>query len=343
MTTSRSSEKRGEIPAWSYRDGDRELFERELETFIPSYVFDSHAHLYEKKHSTSDSNEWPAGGPDSVGWKEYQNWMRPVMPGRSLTGLFFGFPVSDLAFASANDFVSSQVELDSDARALMLVHPEMDPDCIREVARRKGFVGFKCYHVWSNERPTYESSIEGYLPEQHVRIAHEEGFAIVLHIVRARALADSGNQQAIRGYALKYPDAQFILAHAARGFNPYHTIEGIDSLRGLGNVWFDTSAVTESGALEAVIRTFGTARLLYGSDFPISHQRGRCVAFGDSFLWLSADNVDFPAVGRKVEPTLVAIEALRSLKLACFNMSVTDTQLEAIFYSNAAAVFKLAD
>jgi glutamate-1-semialdehyde 2,1-aminomutase len=110
----------------------------------------------------------------------------------------------------------------------------------------------------------------------------------------------------------------------------------------LGNFWLDTSAFTESGALEAVIRTFGTERLLYGSDFPISHQRGRCVAFGDSFLWLSADNVDFPATGRPVEPTLVAIEELRSLKLACFNMSVTDTQLEAIFHSNATAVFKLA-
>jgi len=51
---------------------------------------------------------------------------------------------------------------------------------------------------------------------------------------------------------------RLILAHAGRGFNPHHTILGIDSLRGLQNVWFDTSAVTDSGAVEAIINAFGT-------------------------------------------------------------------------------------
>jgi glutamate-1-semialdehyde 2,1-aminomutase len=212
---------------------------------------------------------------------------------------------------------------------------------IRETVRRDGFVGLKCYHVFSRESPTFSASIGSYLPESHVRVAHEQRLTITLHMVRPRAMADPANQQTIRSYAEKFPDARLILAHAARGFNPHHTIEGIESLRGLPNVWCDTSAVTDGGALEAIVRTLGVERLLYGSDFPVSHLRGRCVAMGDSFIWLTRDNVDFGQPIGAVVPTLVGLEALRTLKLACMNLGLSDSQVERIFYANAAELFGL--
>ena len=75
-------------------------------------------------------------------------------------------------------------------------------------------------------------------------------------MVSARAIADKNNQDVIRSWAAKYPNARFILAHAARGFNPHHTMEGIGALRGLPNIWCDTSAVTEAGAFEAIVRAW---------------------------------------------------------------------------------------
>ena len=138
----------------------------------------------------------------------------------------------------------------------------------------------------------------------------------------------------------KYPDVRLILAHAARGFNPHHTMQGIDALRGLSNVWFDTSAVTDSGAFESILRTFGPRRLLYGSDFPVSQIRGRCVAFGDSFLWLTAENTRFEAPYGMVEPALVGHESLRSLKIAAQSVGLTDTDVEAVFYGNAMELWE---
>jgi glutamate-1-semialdehyde 2,1-aminomutase len=176
-----------------------------------------------------------------------------------------------------------------------------------------------------------------------VRVAHEEGLSITLHMVRPRAMADPSNQEVIRRYAERYPKARFILAHAARGFNPHHTVMGIGALAGLKNVWCDTAVVTECGALEAIVQTLGVDRLLYGSDFPVSHMRGRCVALGDSFLWLTAENTDFRAGYGDVEPTLVGIESLRALKLACLNLGLSDSQVEAIFFGNAAELFALTD
>ena len=41
--------------------------------------------------------------------------------------------------------------------------------------------------------------------------------------------------------------------------------------------------VTDCGAIEAIINTLGHKRVLYGSDFSVSHLRSRCVALGGSF------------------------------------------------------------
>lgn len=139
----------------------------------------------------------------------------------------------------------------------------------------------------------------------------------------------------------RYREQRFILAHAARGFNPYHTIGGIGALRGLTNIWCYTSAVNEGGAFEAIVETLGVERLLYGSDFPISHLRGRCVAIGDSFLWLHPENVDFSAPHGAVKPTLIGLESLRVLKRACLHLRLKDREIERIFRGNAAEMYSL--
>lgn len=324
---------------WQLLDSDRELFDRELETFVSARVFDAHAHLYELSQFTGEPPQLCARGPVSVGWDTYQDCIAQIMPRRHVGGLLFGFPNPHVDPGVANDFVAREVRRAPASRAQMVIHPMMDPELIRETVRRERFVGLKCYHFYSAVEPTFNATLPSYLPEEQVRVAHEEGLTITVHLVRPRALADPANQETIRRYAEGYPNARFILAHAARGFNPHHTVQGIRALSGLGNVWCDTSAVTECGAFEAIVRTLGVDRLLYGSDFPVSHQRGRCVAIGDSFLWLSHENTNFSAPYAEVQPTLVGIESLRALKLACMNLNLSDAEVEAIFYGNAAKLF----
>ncbi|MCX6625339.1 MAG: amidohydrolase family protein [Acidobacteria bacterium] len=132
------------------------------------------------------------------------------------------------------------------------------------------------------------------------------------------------------------------MAHAARGFNPHHTIEGIGALRGIGNVWCDTSAVTEAGAIEAIARTLGVGRLLWGSDAPVCHLRGRCVAIGDSFVWLTEANTDFHVNYAPYPPVLVGLESLRALKTGCWNLGLKDSEVERIFFGNAAEMYGLS-
>ena len=156
------------------------------------------------------------------------------------------------------------------------------------------------------------------------------------------ALADPVNQTTIRRYCTDYPNMRLILAHAARGFNPWHTIEGIHSLEGLQNVWFDTSAVTEAGAFEVIVEQMGHGRLLYGTDFYVSHMRGRCIAIGDSFHWLYTEEMELDEKHTTLKPVLIGLESLRSVMLAIHRLKLSDTQIEDLFYGNAAKLFGFA-
>ena len=174
-----------------------------------------------------------------------------------------------------------------------------------------------------------------------MQVADELGLTITLHLVRDRALAIRSIKRTIRRYCQTYPKMRLILAHAARGFNPWHTIEGIQSLQGIDNVYFDSSAVTEAGAFEAIIQTMGHQKLLYGSDFPVSHIRGRWRRHCDSFHWFYADEMKLAEKHTELQPVLVGLESIRCLSLACRHLQLRDSQIEDIFCNNAFQLFAI--
>lgn len=323
---------------WQLLDRDRDIWDRELSSFVPPRVFDSHLHLYELCHFNGPAPGLCAKGPSRVGWAEFQKRIAEIMPDREVSGLAFGYPQTTVNFEAANAFLAREAKQPG-ALGQMLINPAMDADFICEIVRRDGFVGLKPYHLFATEKPTFDAHIPSFLTDEHMRVAHDLGLSITLHIVRSQALADPSNQEVLRRYATQYPNARLILAHAARGFNPHHTVLGIESLRGLRNIWFDTSAVTDGGAYEAIIKVMGHDRLMYGSDFPVSHIRGRCVGLGDNFLWLTPDNTKLDAAYANVQFTLVGIESLRTLKVAALACGLSDEQVEDVFFNNGAELF----
>lgn len=319
---------------WELRDYDQEFFFRELDSFIPSRVFDAHAHLYEIGH-------WGyphavSAGPASVTLAEFLRQIDWIMPGREVTGLFFGVGFH-AGYDESNAFVAREAHSRPGNFCEMVVPPDLDPEQMRDAVRRSGFSGIKVYHTFVPQKPTWNAEIPQYLSEEHIRIAHEENWTITLHMVKDRALSDPANLDCIIRYCRQYPGIKLILAHAARGFNAFHTVNAIERLKGLGNVWCDVSAVTESPAMEAILTTLGTERLLWGSDYPISHIRGRCIAMGDQFVWLYEDTIDWQAVSphAKILPYFVGHESLRSLKHAATTLRLKDSEIEGIFYTNA--------
>lgn len=314
---------------------DREFYERELAAFIPDKVFDAHCHVW-----LADEVSWSLPGfAGNVGFDEYRRAMEDLHPGRQLAALFIPYAVPDKPHGveRGNAWAAEQVARDpAHFRGEFFVRPSDDPEWVRDEVRRLRLRGLKCYHTFASVTPTFEARIPDFLPEPLVKVAHEERWVITLHMVRARACADPENIHWIRRYCETYPDMRLILAHSARGFQPAHNLEGLPQLKGLSNLYFDTSANCEPLAHQAVIRTFGHKRLMYGSDLPVSHHRGRSVAAADSFFFVDQTTPVWNAKQLSFEPVLLGLEHLRSLKWACWSERLSDEAAEDIFWNNAA-------
>ena len=313
----------------------REFFDAYLRSFVPPDSFDAHLHLFRKEDAPGDLPPQVFDDAGRAGWSAFcrasEHWMGDRRP---TAGLIFTFPQPQLDMSSANRFVADELRQRAGSRALMMIHPHDDPAQVEATLSADGFVGFKVYHCYSGQPDTLEAPTETFLPEWAWELAQRHGLAITLHMVLARALADPRNQSYIREHCLRYPAARLILAHAARGFCGGHTVEGIASLRGLDNVFFDTSAVCEAAPMEAILREFGTGRLLFGADFPVSEMLGRCVSIGDGFQWLYEDTLDWQS-SRFAKPLLIGLESLLAVQQACRTLRLRDDDVERIFCTNS--------
>lgn len=312
-------------------EDDRRFFARELDAFVPPRVFDAHAHL----SATAFSRDVPF----PTGLKEYEKLMECVLPDRRLAALFISFAARPEAVDEANAWTSLELARDPQCRGLFYVRPTDDPEWVRQEVRRLGLHGLKCYHLLAPVTPTWQADLPDYLPEPLVKVADEEGWVITLHMVKSRAVADPANIHWIRSYCERYPRMRLVLAHAARGFQPQHNFEGLPQLTGLDNLYFDCSANCEPMAHAAVLRLMGHRRVMFGTDFPVSHARGRSIGVGDSFIWVYHDTPVWGEKHQEVRPSLVGLEALRALKWACWSERLTDSQVEDLFWNNAAGLF----
>lgn len=126
---------------WIATVQDRELFDRELDSFIPPRIFDAHAHLYLANHFPP--GEVPglvSSGPAVVGFEEFDRRIAEITPGRSTEGLFFPFPQKNVNVAAENEFLFQKLTNRPYSRGQMLMTPTMAPDSIRETVKRCGHV-----------------------------------------------------------------------------------------------------------------------------------------------------------------------------------------------------------
>jgi predicted TIM-barrel fold metal-dependent hydrolase len=86
--------------------------------------------------------------------------------------------------------------------------------------------------------------------------------------------------------------------------------------------------------MAACIMATGGKRVLWGSDYPICMHRGRAVSWGLGQLWLVDDMVE------DNDGCLLAAENLLATRQACNLLDLDATQVQDLFYNNAARLFR---
>ncbi|MEF3310865.1 aminotransferase class III-fold pyridoxal phosphate-dependent enzyme [Paenibacillus sp. GYB004] len=326
---------------WTFNEFDQQAA-NELLTWLPGKILDIHAHIYRLAdlHATGQSL-WTEG-PEETSIRSWRRHLSAYMgEHRLMGGLFFPVPMVGSDERRQNDYVIEQLEREPSSRGLVLVKPDDREEQLVSYFDHPQISGIKIYHLYSNETPTWQSSIKGFCPEWIWEIANERGLVIMLHLVRDKAVADPDNVEEIRDLCTRYPNVKLVLAHAARCFHAPNAEKGIGKLRGLDNVWFDTSAICEPEAFKVILQQFGPRRLMWGSDFPVSEMRGKAVTVGDGFIWLEPGLCDWNNTAHLGHPVLVGIESLRALRRAAEDFGLNEEDLNDIFYNNAAGLLGL--
>ena len=325
---------------WTFNELDKKITE-EISSFLPERIFDAHAHIWRlsdwnhKKHVFLE-------GPEIVGYDVWQRYVgRIVGEKRLIGGLFLGNPLCSID--GMNEFLVDQLKDKPNSRGLITISPDYPRKKVTEYIRNPSIIGFKPYHTFSSEKPTFQSSIAGFLPEWIWEIADKHSLVMTLHMVKKAALADTENQREIREKCMKYPNVKLILAHAGRGFHAPNTVNGIPSLNGIENIWFDTSAICEPAPFMAILREFGPYKLLWGHDFAASEVRGKAVTVGDGFAWLMPDTVRWENLSPACNPTLAGLESLRALKEAADYFYLNREDIRNIFCDNALRLLKIKE
>jgi len=320
-----------------YRDCDRQVWEEELEDFVPSRILDAHIHCFWRSAVTGVD-------PDSLKKEDndletLNQWAEVLYPGRRMQYLILGHPFPGTDVAKHVELNRSEIDGVAGVRHNRLVTPSCKLADIERDLKHPQFVGLKPYRTHSITGDIAQCRIHEFLPHEQMEFANHHGLWVTMHLSRFHGCADHLNLQDLEEYTTKrYPNLKWLLAHCARSFTYWPMQEAVERLRDMPNIHYDTSAVTEAGAFEAIVETMGHEKLMYGTDFHVSQVRGRCVAIGDSFHWLYADEMDLDEKHISLQPVLIGLESLRSLVLACNRLKLSERQVEDIFYGNAATL-----
>jgi glutamate-1-semialdehyde 2,1-aminomutase len=164
---------------------------------------------------------------------------------------------------------------------------------------------------------------------------------VTLHLSRQDACADESNLSDLEEYTLRrYPNIKWILAHVARSFTYWPIKHGIERLRQLPNIYYDTSAVTELMPLVTLFKEESPKRIFYGSDgIDAMYFYGKYIALGRAWQGLDIAQMPMQFPHCDSRPILAIYEQLLCMKHAAEIAGFDQTDLDHIFYGNAQREF----
>lgn len=324
-------------------DLDRRIWEEELDEFVPQQVFDVHTHIYRWAFNLEPGkDQGPFGKMLIPHWTEATLDLAnacdaQLMPGREVHRLAFPFPwPHPCNFAGSNEFLAQELKKDPRSAGLLLVHPGISADEAEADIDRHGFLGFKPYRFYASTGDAVNCRIPEFMPEHLIEVAHRRNLIIMMHVSKRDAIADPDNIADMLRLCEKYPNVRWVLAHCARSYSAWAIEKAASALRGLPNVWYDVSSVCESDAMDALYTGIGADRVMYGSDdIPVGVLRGKYIAFGRAWAYLSESNHSMSLSHCDGRMTYTRYEQLRAMRRAAQRLGMTRQQREALFHDTA--------
>lgn len=323
---------------------DPQFYAHEIAPFLPPRILDFHAHTW----SADNWKERPwesgtAGGRYMVTDAFYAPEQlladgRACFPDRSYEAVCFGYPTPAADWEKDTAYVAAAAQAHAALWPLLVAGPALGISRTRyeRALDDGGFYGFKVFLNWQGDAYG-DTRIEEMIGPVERALANERRLVLLLHVPRRGRLADPDVQAGVRWLAGECPEAVIVLAHCGRCYLPGEMKAAIGCLRGLDNVWLDTSMVMDPLVLQIALNEIGPGRLLFGSDFPVAAMRGRRVRVLDH--WVDVVGPGYPAsayrvAGEGFQTGPMVWEIALAIRWACELTGVSETARHGVFYDN---------
>lgn len=331
-------------------DYDKKVYEEELLDFLPDTIVDSHAHCWRVEDDPFDRSKFPQKWTNLVAAdcsaEDLIQTYRDLFPGKRVIPVVFGNSVVNCM--QHNAYIET-VGRDYGFPTLFWTKYEMTPDFVEEQVLRGGYRGLKPYLGGCREgvNPA-EADIYDFLPPKHLEVADKLGLKVVLHISKSDRFKNKSNIDTLLDIEQKYPNVKLIVAHVGRAYIPSDAGDAFKRLAATQNMLFDFSANTNGEIIRKAIETFGTKRVLFGTDLPIAKMRmyrveenGTYVnviprgAYGDVSRDIHMRESDEPEI------TNFVYEILRGFKSAATDLCLSKQEVLDIMCVNASTLYNI--
>ena len=92
-----------------FTDFDRNIWEKELDSFVPDHIIDFHTHIWNEKYS-ADNEEENSILRTNVSFEDLHSWSQIILPNRTLGYVVLPTPLRQIDFYGHNSWVSTEIE-----------------------------------------------------------------------------------------------------------------------------------------------------------------------------------------------------------------------------------------
>lgn len=329
---------------------DRQMYENELKEFLPDRIFDCHIHVWLKECKTDNqlimrSANWASKISNEFTKEELRNDLEEILPGKTVEGLLFGFVDPDVDFATMNSYVGQSAR-DLGFSGLAINNPMWSKEELYEAVNTNGLIGIKPYiNFVAPHIATKDITILDMIPRAQLELANEQDYLIMLHLPRELRIADEENIRQLIMIENEYPKIKIIVAHIGRAYSVENLGNALEQLKDTKRISFDFSGNTNPEVIKQALVNFGSKRILYGSDLPITHMRMHRIYEDGKYINMVEEN---QYQGIKQDPnmrevshekakdfTLFIFESLLAFKKAAIDVGLIRSEIEDVMYTNA--------
>ncbi len=319
-----------------YERVDMKVYREIVKPVLSDRILDMHAHIWLETSPDSKLGQYMEYNRNPYTIDRLLTAVSLMFPEQTYHALLFGSPEPRQEY-TANAYIAGLCRQRRTLYPLYIPDMRASEEQIKHTVREGAYYGFKPYWNLVVDKPRQDDvTVLDMLPVPYMRVAEEWGLIIMLHIPGSRRLADPTTIEGIQKLVREYPNAKIVIAHLGRSYCPW-SIDGIRHICDLPNVFFETSFVQEALVFKKVFDWVDPAKLMYGTDLPISEVRGRRVCINNNWVDVSRESLSWTAFIKgenAIQSTFMTYEMIRAMREGAEAAGISTETLKPIFFEN---------